>query len=171
MMTVLECIEARKSIRSFENREIEAEKLDKVLEAGRLAPSASNRQTWKFIVVQNENLRNKMIEACSNQEFVGEAPAILVVCAEPHVMRCKQDAATIDASIALSFMMLEAEEQGLGTCWIGAFYEEKVRKLLKVPNDYQIVALAPIGYPAETGTEHLRKDRSEIISYDNFRYL
>lgn len=168
-MTVLECIEARKSIRSFEARDIEEAKLDKVLEAGRLAPSASNRQTWKFIVVQNEHLRSKMIEACSNQEFVGEAPAVIVVCAEPHVMRCGQDAATIDASIALSYMMLEAQEQGLGTCWIGAFYEDKVRKLLKVPADYQIVALTPIGYPAETGKAHLRKERSEIVSYDNFR--
>ena len=168
-MTVMECIEARTSIRKYEKKAIEEEKLDKVLEAGRLAPSASNRQTWKFVVVDDEKLIKKMAEACSNQKFIAEAPTVIVVCCDEHVMRCGQDAATIDVSIALSFMMLEATDQGIGTCWIGAFYEDKVRKCLKIPAEYAIIAVTPIGYPAAASKDHLRKNIDEVVVRNQFK--
>jgi hypothetical protein len=106
-MTVFEAIEARKSIRAFKDQRIEKEKLLKVLEAGRQAPSAGNQQAWKFIVVQEKGLIGKLMEACNGQKFVGEAPAVLVLVANsPRQMMCGQPARTVDCSIALSFMML-----------------------------------------------------------------
>lgn len=169
-MQVMEAIKARKSIRAFTDQEVEQEKLMQVLEAGRLAPSASNQQRWKFIVVKDETLRAGMVEACANQKFVGQAPVILVICAdEVKDMRCKQPARTIDCSIALSFMMLEAAELGLGTCWIGAFYEEKVRELLQIPEAYDIVAVTPLGYPDTQGNHRIRKEMEDIVVYDTWK--
>ena len=169
IMTVMEAIEARKSIRAYSDRPIEAEKLEKVLEAGRMAPSANNQQAWKFVVVTDAALREKLVDACSGQKFVGEAPAVLVGCADnQREMRCGQPARTVDCSIALSFMMLEAAEQGLGTCWLGAFYADAVRELLKVPAEYAIVAVTPLGYPAADGNPRSRKSMDEVVVRDHF---
>ena len=167
-MTVMEAIKARKSIRKYESKPIEPEKLEQVLEAGRLAPSARNEQTWKFIVTENAEQRAAVTAACG-QEFVGEAPVILTVCtANQRMMRCGQPACTIDASIAMSFMILEAAEQGLGTCWIGSFDEPQVRAALRIPEEYQIVALTPMGYPAEDPAPRPRKEMQEILVKDSF---
>lgn len=168
-MTVIEAIETRKSIRAYSPEPVEQEKLKKVLEAGRLAPSANNQQAWKFIVVQDAALREKLVEACSGQTFVGEAPVVLVICAnELRDMRCGQPARTVDCSIALSFMMLEAAEQGLGTCWLGAFSADAVREVLAVPEEYDIVAVSPLGYPAKEGNPRNRKEMGEVVIYEHF---
>lgn len=168
-MTVMEAIEARKSIRAYSGQPIEAEKLDRVLEAGRLAPSAKNQQAWKFVVVTDPALRARMVEACSGQKFVGEAPAVLVVCADNRrEMLCGQLACTVDCSIALSFMMLEAAEQGLGTCWLGAFSADAVRELLQIPEQYAVVAVTPLGYPAVDGNPRSRKSRDEVVVREHF---
>ena len=163
-MTVMEAIQARHSVRHYSSRPVEEEKLQQILEAGRLAPSAKNEQAWRFVVVTDPELRKGMMAACQNYTFVGEAPVILAICSD-HIsnMRCGQPARTVDCSIALSFMMLEATELGLGTCWIGAFEEEKVRSLLKVPSDFQIIAVAPLGYPEGKVDSHPRRPLEEIV--------
>ena len=142
-MTVMEAIEARRSIRKYQPVPIEPEKLSRVLEAGRLAPSARNAQIWQFVLVRDAGLRQKLVAACCDQGMVGEAPAVLVVCAtQTSTMACGQERSSIDCAIALSFMMLEAAEQGLGTCWLGAFHADQVSQVLGLPQHYIPVAVS-----------------------------
>ena len=150
-MDVFSAISNRRSIRAYSDKPIEDEKLNRVLEAGRLAPSAKNRQDWKFVVVKDPEIRHKLALAARGQRFVGQAPVVLVGCGtEPtYVMPCGQPAYSVDVSIAFSFMMLEATELGLGTCWLGAFDEEEVKKILGVPPEARVVAMMPLGYSAE----------------------
>ncbi len=169
-MDVFSAIQARRSIRAYSAREVEQEKLNRVLEAGRLAPSANNRQDWKFIVVRDRETRNRLVEAAGGQKFLGTAPVVLVICGtEPEkVMMCEQPAYTVDASIALSFMILEACELGLGTCWLGHFDENKVKEILGIPAGVRVVAMTPLGYPAESPAARPRKRPEEVVSYDRF---
>jgi nitroreductase len=141
------------------------------VEAGRIAPSASNEQKWKFIVVTELSLKLKLVKACYNQSSVAKAPAVLVICAcDERNMRCGQPARTIDCSIALTFMMLEAVELGLGTCWLGDFYSDQVREILNIPEDFSVIAVAPIGYPTNTNQRSLtRKKKDEIVSYNEWQ--
>ncbi len=162
----MEAIEKRRSIRSYKNQSIEEDKLLKVLEAGRLAPSALNRQMWHFYVVSNPDLIQQLQVNCRNQKQVGEAPVIIVVCSTlERVMSCGQKASTVDCSIALSFMMLEAETQGLGTCWLGSFDEPAVKQTLNIPSEYDVVAITPLGYPNEQPAARPRKTLDEIVTY------
>lgn len=169
-MDVLEAIRTRRSIRAYDSREVEEEKLKRVLEAGRLAPSASNRQDWKFIVVRDSEKRKMLVEAAGGQAFVEEAPVVLVVCGtEPDkVMYCGQPAYTVDTSIALSFMILEACELGLGTCWLGHFDEKRVKEILGIPAGVRVVAMTPLGYPAESPAARPRKSIDEVVSFERF---
>jgi nitroreductase len=169
-VSVLAAIQGRKSIRQYSSAPVESEKLKKILEAARLAPSAGNGQAWKFVVVQNEDTRSKLAEAAGGQGFVGQAPAIIVACGtEPDkVMLCGQHRYTVDLSIAFAYILLEAHELGLGTCWIGKFEEDKVKQILNIPDGVRVVALSPLGYPAEQPTPRPRKDLSEIVSYEKY---
>ncbi|MCX7806229.1 MAG: nitroreductase family protein [Planctomycetota bacterium] len=150
-MDVFEAIRTRKSVRSFKDRPVEREKIEKLLEAARLAPSASNRQEWRFVVVTDPEKRKALAVAARNQAFVGQAPVVLACCAEPdnHVMSCGQLCYPIDVAIAIDHITLAAVELGLGTCWIGAFDEKEVKKLLGIPDAIRVVQLLPIGYPAD----------------------
>ena len=147
-MNVREAIKRRQSVRAYLDHPIEEEKLIAVLEAGRLAPSASNRQ-----------------------RFVGEAPAVIVACAETdgHVMRGGLPCFPIDVAIALDHITLAAVEVGLGTCWIGAFSEEAVKAILGIPEEIRVVALMPIGYPADpTAIEKQRLPFNTVVRYDRW---
>lgn len=174
-MKVMEAIAERRSIRSFSGRPVEEEKLLRVLEAGRLAPSARNMQDWKFVVVKDPGLRQRLAEAARNQEFVGQAPVVIVACGtSDYVMTCGQLTYPIDVAIAVDHMTLAAVEEGLGTCWIGAFYEDKVKEILEVPQTVRVVALLPLGYPVEpenTAKAILkpRKPLEEIVVYDGWK--
>ncbi|KON34187.1 MAG: nitroreductase [miscellaneous Crenarchaeota group-6 archaeon AD8-1] len=149
-MNVFEVIRKRSSIRSFINKPVEEEKIRLVLEAGRLAPSAKNLQEWRFIVVKKWEVRQKLAYAANRQLFIGEAPIVIVACAvtNEYVMSCGQLCYPIDVAIALDHISLAAVELGLGTCWIGAFNESKVKEILKIPKEVRVVQLMPIGYPA-----------------------
>jgi len=168
---VLEAIKKRQSVRSYREKEIPEEVLQQILEAGRLAPSASNQQGWKFIVVKEEILRKKLVPACKNQKFVGEAPVVIAGCAYnlDHIMSNGEHSYPIDLAIALDHMSLEAASLGLGTCWIGAFYQDQVKEILGVPEDVRVVALMPVGYPKELGSKTGRKPLSEIVCYNKYR--
>ena len=164
-MNVFEAIRKRRSVRGFLDKSIEDEKLSAVLEAGRLAPSAKNRQEWRFVVVKNREVRREVAEAANGQNFVGEAPVVIVACGvtDGYVMSCGQPSYPIDVAIALDHISLAAVEVGLGTCWIGAFKEEEVRKILSVPEDVKIVALTPVGYAATDKKIRPRKDLEDIV--------
>jgi nitroreductase len=174
-MKVIEAIAERRSIRAFSGRPVEDEKLLRVLEAGRLAPSAKNMQDWRFVVVKDPGLRRRLAEAARNQEFVGQAPVVIVACGtSDYVMTCGQLTYPIDVAIAVDHMTLAAVEEGLGTCWIGAFYEDKAKEILGVPQTVRVVALLPLGYPAgpaETGkaVPKPRKPLEEIVVYDGWK--
>ncbi len=158
-MDVVNAIKTRKSVREYLDKPVEDEKLKVVLEAGRLAPSASNRQEWRFVVVRDYQTRKKLAEAANGQTFVGQAPIVIVACAETdgHVMRCGQLCYPIDVAIALDHVSLTATELGLGTCWIGAFNEQRVKEILGIPKEIRVVELMPLGYPSDSSV--MRKSR------------
>lgn len=170
-MNVIDAIKKRNSVRNFLDKPIEEKKLREVLEAGRVAPSAKNRQEWRFIVVKDREVRRKIVEAAKGQSFVGEAPVIIVACAidDGYVMTCGQLSYPIDVAIALDHISLAAVELGLGTCWIGAFYEDKIKEILGIPNGVRVVDLMPIGYPAiPTIKEKTRLPYNEIVKDEHW---
>lgn len=163
-MTLDQIIMSRRSIRKYQNKPIDRESLLQVLEAGRFAPSARNNQNWHFTCVENAALREELAEACCGQQMIAEAPAALIVWAdEDRKMACKQSAASVDCSIALSFMMLKAAELGLGTCWLGSFYEDQVRRVLTLPDTAVVVAVTPLGWPDEAPPARPRLPIEEVI--------
>jgi len=167
-------IRTRRSVRSFKKDPMPEEVLNRVLEAARVAPSGSNRQPWKFILVKNETLKQKMISACDNQEFIAEAPLIVVACGQKLPINrggyMGEMSMLVDVSIAFTHLILAARAEGLGTCWIGAFENEEIKKLLEVPDEYEVVAVTPLGYPSEdVFTESKdRKNLDEIVSPNKF---
>ncbi len=168
-MAVLDVIKTRKSIRRYKDTPVEQEKLDAVLEAARLAPSAMNKQDWKFIAVTDKD-KALLQEACGGQRQVAQAPVTLVVCANNDgVMSCGHSKTVIDCSIAMSFMLLQAEEEGLGMCWLGHFYQDKIKALLNIPEDYIVVAVSPLGYADEEPNPKPRKRPEEVICYNEFK--
>jgi nitroreductase len=169
-MKVREAIEKRRSIRAYEDKPIPEEKLKKVLEAARLAPSASNRQSWKFVVVRDVESRKKLARAAGNESFVSEAPVVIAAVAlrTDHIMMCGVHSYPVDLAIAVDHMTLAAVEEGLGSCWIGAFSQEEVKRILNIPKQYMVVVLLPMGYPAEVGGLKSRKPLERIVSYETF---
>lgn len=169
-MDVLTSIKGRRSIRKYSQVFIEEEKLEIIMEALRLAPSASNSQKWKFIFVTDKEKRKKLVEAAGGQKFIQEAPVTVVGIAteDEYVMMCGQKSSTINVSIAMAYMTLEAYELGLGTCWLGHFDEEKVKKTLNIPGSMRVVAISPLGYPDEDPDERPRKNADEVISFNDF---
>jgi len=169
-MDVMDAIKQRRSIRNYADRPVENEKLNLILEAGRLAPSAANRQEWRFVVVKDPETRQKLMKAAKGQAFVGQAPVVIAACAETdnHVMSCGQLSYPIDVAISVDHMTLKAMEEGLGTCWVGAFYEEEVKKILGIPDDIRVVELLILGYPADIPPPRPRLSMSEILHYEKW---
>ncbi|MEM2915056.1 MAG: nitroreductase family protein [Candidatus Bathyarchaeia archaeon] len=170
-MNVIDSIRTRKSVRAYLDKPVEDEKLSTILEAGRLAPSASNRQEWRFIIVREPERRKKLAEAASGQTFVGEAPVVIVACAETdnHVMRCGQLSYPIDVAIALDHISLAAVELGLGTCWIGSFDEKRVKEILDIPEKIRVVELMTLGYPSDPSpAKKNRLPLNRIVKYEHW---
>jgi nitroreductase len=169
-MDVFTAISQRRSVRAYKDTDIEEDKLKKVLEAARLSPSSSNRQEWKFIVIKNKETKKKLANAALGQSFIGEAPVVIIACGTDtkSIMLCGQPAHTVDVSIACAFMILQAYELGLGTCWIGAFKEEEVKKILKIPEDVRVVAMTPLGYPNQPSSQRFRKSLDQIVCFEKF---
>ncbi|MEM1674349.1 MAG: nitroreductase family protein [Candidatus Bathyarchaeia archaeon] len=164
-MEVFKVISERRSIRRYKRGRIPKEVLERILEAGRLAPSARNLQPWYFIVVEDDEIKSKLIDACMEQKHVGEAGAVIAVLGDPNASK---KWFTQDPFIAASFMTLEACEEGLGVCWIGAFEEERVKQILKIPEDLKVIILLTIGYPDEKPAPRPRKPREEIFFLNEF---
>ncbi len=168
-MDLMQAIRARRSIRNFLDKSVEEELLLAVLEAGRLAPSARNMQDWRFIVVRDAATRSLLAKAARDQQFVGQAPVVIAACGTSDlVMTCGQPAYAIDVAVALDHMTLAAAALGLGTCWIGAFYEDKVKEILGVPPEIRVVALLPLGYPAEEPEPRPRKSLDEVMAREQW---
>jgi nitroreductase len=163
-MDVFSAIKGRRSIRKFKDVPVPAEQLEQVLEAGRLAPSAGNRQPWRFVVVTDPEVRQKLAPIARNQEFVGQAGAVIVACAPDPSLKWHM----VDVAIAVDHMTLAAHELGLGTCWIGAFEPEQVQQLLGIPEHVKVVVLLPLGVPDMEGAMRPRKPAAEVFSYNSW---
>ena len=171
-MKVLDVIQKRRSVRKYKEDPIPEKALMRVLEAARLAPSGKNFQPWKFIIVKDKALKEKLAQASAGQFFMAEAPIIIVGCGFPdncyaHMGRYMKSW-SVDVTIALEHLILQAQEEGLGTCWIGSFEEEEVKAILNIPENVKVLALTPLGYPDEIPRFRGRKNLDEIISYDRF---
>lgn len=169
-MDLYDCIQARYSVRAYQDKEIPNEVLRRVMEAARLAPSASNRQDWKFIIIKDPELKQQVAEAARRQMFIAQAPIIIAgVSLNPdRLMSCEVPAYAVDFGIAMEHIALAAVAEGLGTCWIGDFSQSKIKQLLQVPEEYKVVELMPIGYPASPPRTKVRKRLEEIISINKF---
>lgn len=163
-MEVFEAIAKRRSIRAYKNQPVSEDALAKVLEAARIAPSAGNRQEYKFVVVKDEATRKAMVAACNNQAFVGDACVVIVGCATNPAKRY----AWVDVAIAMDHMTLAAANLGLGTCWIGAFSEEKVKELLGIPEGVTVVCVLPLGVPATEGMMRARKSKEDLFPQEKW---
>ncbi len=142
-----------------------------ILEAARQAPSAKNLQDWRFVVVTDKATKKKLAVAANGQTFIENAGAIIVACTtSDHVMRCGQAIGPIDVSIALEHMCLQATELGLATCWIGSFYADKVRAVVGVPEEVEIIELLALGHPADSPKEHRREPIESIVSLEKWRF-
>ena len=168
-MPVLDVIQQRYSVRKYLDKPVEEEKLQRVLEAARLAPSASNRQIWRFVVVRDAERRQALAEA-AGQPFLGEAPVVIAGCAADttRVMRCGLSCHPVDLAIALEHIALQAVAEGLGTCWIGAFDQQAAKAAIGAPAEVEIVELMPLGYPAATMPPRQRLALDEIVMYDGW---
>jgi len=152
-MDVYDAIRTRKSVRAYLDKPVEPEKLERVLEAARLAPSANNIQEWRFVVVTDADKRRRLAEEAAGQSFIAAAPVVIAACAQTDgkVMRCGLVCHPIDVAIAIDHLTLAATAEGLGTCWIGAFDPQVVREILGIPRQIVVVELLPLGYPKDPG--------------------
>jgi nitroreductase len=169
-MDVFAAMSQRSSVRAYKTTEVEEDKLKRVLEAARLSPSASNRQEWKFIVIRDKDARKKLAKAAFGQSFIEEAPVVIVACGTESkaMLGCGQPTHTVDVSIACAYMILQAYELGLGTCWIGAFREDETKKILSIPEHVRVVAMTPLGYPNQPPSKKLRKSLDQIVCYEKY---
>ena len=168
-MDIYDAIRSRRSIRQYHEKPIDSEVLDRVLEAGRLAPSAKNRQEWRFVVVEDYDLRQALARA-ANQPFIGKAGVVMACCAweDDYRMRCGQRSYPIDVAIAIDHMTLAAVAEGLGTCWIGAFQEDEVKRILAIPEEFRVVELLALGHPSEKPEAKPRLSREEVFCKDRW---
>ncbi len=170
-MDLYQAIKKRYSCRSYSSKPIEPEKLEKILEAARLAPSAKNLQDWRFVIVTDEEKRKQVAIAANEQMFIATAPAIIVGCSNTdYMMRCNQKISSIDVAIAMEHISLAATAEGLATCWIGSFFPEKVKKVLDIPKEIEIVELMPIGYSADKETQRPRENIEKIVCYEKWKF-
>ena len=170
-MNIIEEIVSRRSIREYSEKPVEKEKLARIIEAGRLAPTARNQQDWRILIVSDPELKNRLIdEASPRQVFLKRAPIILAACAlnPEYVMRCGHPAYLIDLAIVLDHIALQAVREGLGTCWIGSFDERKAKSVLKVPDGVRIVELMSLGYPQRFPDARERKPIHDLYKWESW---
>lgn len=171
-MDIYDAIRTRTSVRAYRSDPVEPEKLERILDAARLAPSGKNGQPWTFIVITDPKIKQDLVPACKGQSFIAEAPVVIAACGREDLAYQKMggywNSMPVDIGIAFEHLMLAAAAEGLGTCWIGAFMEEEVRSILGVPKEHKIVALTPVGYPAGERIVRPRKALQDILMKDRW---
>jgi nitroreductase len=169
-MDILPEILNRKSVRHFSAKAVGKETLRRILEAGVRAPSAKNRQEWRFIAVVKEDVRRRLQEAAFGQEHVGQAAAVIAACTTniDYRMPNGQLSYPLDITFALSFMMLQAVHEGLGTCCVTTFDEQEAKEILTIPFSMRVVMLLLVGHPAGKTEPAGRKPFKRCVSYDHW---
>jgi len=171
-MDVFEAIQERRSIRAYQDMPVPSEKLEKILEAARLAPSARYAEPWHFIAVTDKETR-KILSKGRYAKFCAEAPLVIVACGDK---KASPDWYAVDVSLAVENMVLTAQSEGLGTCCVGSFDEAEVKQTVKVPDNYEVIVMLAVGYPRgklDVGSKllHLarpRKSLSDVVSEEAF---
>lgn len=174
-------IEARRSIRKYAAKPVEDEKLNELLESARLAPSGSNTQPWHFIVIKSESTRQKLAEVSHNQKWMLSAPVFIVCVGDVRTRIDDKDIyvdenspeeevkQTIrDTAIAVEHIMLDADNLGLGTCWVGWFRQKDIRPVLNIPSDKYVVGVITVGYPDEAPAPRPRNKSEDIVHYEKW---
>ncbi|QHQ63112.1 nitroreductase [Anaerocolumna sedimenticola] len=159
-MEFTKVVSLRRAIRKYKTDSVPEDVLQRLFEAMNAAPSGNNHQPYRFIFVRQDNIRREIASKACHQDFLFDAPILVAAC-------CEKDRA-FDTAIAMEHLILAATNEGLGSCWIGWFEREVVRKILNVPDNYEIPILAAIGYADESPEAKPRKSLSELISYDRF---
>ena len=173
-------IEMRRSIRKYIDKQVENEKIIELLESARLAPSGNNTQPWHYIVIKSDKMRQKVMEASHNQKWMLTAP-VFIVCVADVRCRIKEDIELYlddsspqdevkriirDTSISAGYMLLQANNLGLGACWVAEFTQEEIRPVLNIPSDKYVVGVITVGYPNETPKARPRKKLEDIAHYE-----
>jgi nitroreductase len=164
-MSLIDVILTRRSIRRYEDKEIPKDVLDQIVEAGRQSPSAVNKQPYRFVVVTRSEIKKEMKAIFSR--FLEKAPVVIVGCANTK-SRLTGKWAVVDTTIALQNMVVAAWSLGIGSCWIGSFNEQKTKQTLKIPENWKVVALIALGYPAETPKPRKKKPTDELFGINQF---
>ena len=170
-MEVMEALKGRQSVKSYLPTPVEEEKLRKVLEAGRLAPSSYNSQCRRFIVLTDPAVKKAIHDEAGTQPMIEQAPVVIVVCATPDTehedaMPCGEVKHPIDMALCGAYMMLQACALGLGTCWLGAFDAQAVKAVLKIPPQVRVITMMPLGYHDGTQPRKPRKPLEEIVGHN-----
>jgi nitroreductase len=174
-MNFLELAKTRYSCRKFDTRPVEDEKLDLILEAGRVAPSAVNFQPWHFIVIR-EKKNFKRIRQIYHRDWFKEAPCVIIICGDHNQSWKRKDGkdhCDIDIAITVDHLTLQATELGLGTCWVCNFEKDLCIELLQLPQNLEPVVILPVGYPLDSADPDRhgvkRKPLREIVSYEKYK--
>lgn len=173
-MDVFEAMKRRRSVAQFRRTAVPREAIYKMLDAARHAPSAGNLQSWEFVIVEQPAFKQQLAAACLNQAFVADAPIVIVVCSDTERSAVKYGArgkslySICDAAAATENLLLAATAAGLGTCWVGAFDEEKVRKALGLPSTVLPLAVVPVGYAVAEPPAPSRVPLSNVVHFEQF---
>jgi nitroreductase len=176
-MDLFEAIRTYRPCRQYLAKPVPSDKLKAVLGAARLAPSQGNFQPWRFVVVQDDEIKRKLAQACVRGRTVGEAPVVVVAFSVeediPVTVGGYISAYPLDVAVAIGHLQLAATAEGLGSSWMVDFHEDKVRDVLGVPEGIHPLAVIPIGFPADPNGPlkpdgEGRKSPDEIISYNEF---
>lgn len=174
VLDVLEAIKERRSVRFYTDEAVSEAAVERLIEAARWAPSAGNVQPWAFVVVRDTETKRSLSHAALNQAFIQKAPVVIVVCADlkqasrAYGGRGEKLYSIQDTAAATENILLAAQEQGLVTCWVGAFREKEVAKAVKAPRNIRPVAMVTVGHPAERPAAPQRRSVNEIIHYRTF---
>lgn len=173
-MEFYDVIKTRRSVRRFLKKPVPVDVLGRVLEAARVAPSGGDRQPWRFVVVKDKQKKQRIARACYGQDFVAKAPVVLVCCS----IKCSSDyepwedeAGRRDTVIATDHLILAARNEGLGTCWVGAVHDKRVKEIVNVPGNVDVVMVVPLGYPASKSAFREasgRKSLKEICFFEEY---
>lgn len=168
----LDLVRKRKSVRSYIDRAIPDDLLYEIIEAARLAPSAKNVQEWKFILIRDPATKEALVNVAKGQQFVGESAVVIagVATQTGYIMTNGIPACNVDLAIAMEHIALAAAEHNIGTCWIGAFYQDKAKELLHVPDDCIVISFMTLGYTTEDFNQSIkqRKKIEEIICQERY---
>jgi nitroreductase len=174
IMDVFEAVKRRRSVRAFKKDDVASEDVEKLIDAAVWAPSAGNIQPWEFVIIRKPDIKKRLAAAAWEQAFIEQAAVVIVVCANENRSskrygdRGKSLYCIQDTAAAVQNIHLAAYSLGLGTCWVGAFKEQEVGRILNVPQGIRPVAIVPVGYAAELASPRSKRPMDEVVHYETF---